>query len=36
MESSHRSSVVTIATSVHEDAGSTPGLVQCVKNLALL
>ena len=34
--SSHCGSVVTNLTSVHEDAGSIPGLAQWVKNQALL
>ena len=34
--SSHHGSVVTNLTSIHEDAGLIPGLVQGVKDLALL
>ena len=33
---SHRGSVVTNLTSIHEDMGSIPGLAQWVKDLALL
>ena len=34
--SSHCGSAVTNLTSLHEDVGSLPGLVQWVKDLALL
>ena len=33
--SSHRGSVVTNLTSIHEDVGSLPGLTQWVKDLLL-
>ena len=34
--SSYGGSAVTNTTRIHEDAGLTPGLVQCVKDMALL
>ena len=34
--SSHRGSVETNLTSIHEDTGLVPGLAQWVKDLALL
>ena len=36
MGSSHRGSVVTNLTRIHEDSGLIPGLAQWVKDLALL
>ena len=36
LRSSHCGSAVMNLTSIHEDAGSTPSPIQCMKELALL